>query len=160
MSSKLILNTNVVVVMQEFEKAVKSGYYFVPGRSDLFIHSTGLMELTVYKQDIEIPTITVEDALDRVIIQTHDKTQYLLDVQRYVVNGWGVELNTVYFDMIGSKVCRLFHPEHPASKVYSKEELNEMSWEELKAIAKIRNCFNRGKEVCVNNILKFQEERE
>ena len=65
---KLLLNTNHIVILQEFEKAVLQGYLFVPGRSDLAIHPTGLMELELYNQQLEIPKLSFEDALDVVTI--------------------------------------------------------------------------------------------
>lgn len=157
---KLILNTNHVVILQEFEKAVLQGYLFVPGRSDLFIHPTGLMELQVYKQELEIPKLGYEDALDVVFVATHDKTDFLLQLQKYILSGWRINLNSVYFDAIGTKSCKLVHPEHPVSRVYTKEELDEMSYEELKYVGRLRNCFNRGRDVMVSNILKFQEDRK
>ena len=160
MSSKLILNTNPVVVLQEFEKAVKAGYMFVPGRSDLFIHSTGLMELELHRQELEIPKLGFEDALDKVVVNSHDKTDFLLQLQKYILSGWELHLRTVYFDTIGSKSVRLVHPEHPASKVYSKEELNEMPYDELKQVGRIRKVFNKSRDVMTNQILKFQESRE
>ena len=160
MSSKLILNTNVVVVMQEFEKAVKAGYLFVPGRSDLFIHATGVMELNLYEQELEIPKVSFEEALDKLVISSHDKTDFLLQLQKYILSGWNINLNSIYFDLIGSKVAMLVHPEHPVSRVYSKEELQGMDYEELKRIAKLRNCFNKSRDVMVAKVLQFQEGRE
>ena len=157
---KLIFNTNPVIVIQEFEKAVKSGYRFVSGRSAVTEWHTGMLEIDLYKQEIEIPEITFEQELDIVYVSEYDKLKFILRVQSLVLNGWEIDLNSIDYTITGSKRCKLVHPEHPASKIYSKEELNEMPWEELKAIAKIRNCFNRGKDVCVNNILKFQQERE
>ena len=118
MTSKLILSANHVVVLQEFEKAVLAGYLFVPGRSDLAIHPTGLMELEVYKQQLEIPKLSFEDALDITFVASHDKTDFLLQVQKYILSGWRIDLNSVYFDIIGTKSCKLVHPEHPVSKVY------------------------------------------
>ena len=159
MSSKLILNTNPVVVLQEFEKAVKAGYLFVPGRSDLFIHSTGLMELELYKQELEIPKLGFEDALDKVVVNSHDKTDFLLQLQKYILSGWELDLRTVYFDTIGSKMVRVVHPSHPVSLVYTKEELQEMDYDELKRIAKLRNCFVKSRDVMVNKVLQFQEGR-
>lgn len=157
---KLLLNTNHVVILQEFEKAVLAGYLFVPGRSDLAIHPTGLMELELYKQELEIPKLSYEDALDVVIVATHNKTDFLLQLQKYILSGWRINLNSVYFDVIGTKSCKLVHPEHPVSRVYTKEELDQMPYEELKYVGRLRNCFNRGRDVMVSNILKFQESRE
>ena len=81
------------------------------------------------------------------------------DKKKYVVSGWRIDLNSVYFDVIGTKSCKLVHPEHPVSKVYSKEELDEMDFEELKAISRLRGCFNRQRSVLISNVLKFQEAR-
>ena len=156
---KLLLNTNHVVILQEFEKAVLQGYLFVPGRSDLFIHPTGLMELELYNQQLEIPKLSFEDALDVVTVATHDKTFFLLELQKYILSGWRINLNSIYFDIIGTKSCKLVHPEHPVSRVYTKEELDEMDFEELKAISRLRGCFNRQRSVLISNVLKFQEAR-
>lgn len=156
---KLLLNTNHIVILQEFEKAVLQGYLFVPGRSDLAIHPTGLMELELFKQQLEIPKLSFEDALDVVFVATHDKTDFLLQLQKYILSGWRINLNSVYFDVIGTKSCKLVHPEHPVSRVYTKEELDEMDFEELKAISRLRGCFNRQRSVLISNVLKFQEDR-
>ena len=156
---KLLLNTNHIVILQEFEKAVLQGYLFVPGRSDLAIHPTGLMELELFKQELDIPKLGFEDALDVVVVATHDKTDFLLQIQKYVVSGWRINLNSIYFDVIGTKSCKLVHPEHPVSKVYSKEELDNLDFEELKVISRLRGCFNRQRSVLIANVLKFQEAR-
>lgn len=157
---KLLLNTNHIVILQEFEKAVLQGYLFVPGRSDLFIQPSGLMELELYKQELEVPKLSFEDALDVVIVTTHDKTVFMLELQKYILSGWRIDLKSVYFDVIGSKLCKLIHPEHPVSRNYEKEELQEMDYEELKRIAKLRNCFVKSRDVMVTKVLQFQEGRK
>lgn len=160
MTSKLILSTNHVVMLQEFEKAVLQGYLFVPGRSDLAIHPTGLMELELFKQELEIQKLSFEDALDITFVTTHDKTDFLLQVQKHILSGWRIDLNSIYFDIIGTKSCKLVHPDHPVSKVYSKEELDNLDFEELKVISRLRGCFNRQRSVLIANVLKFQESKE
>lgn len=157
---KLLLNTNHIVILQEFEKAVLQGYLFVPGRSDLSVHPTGLMELELYKQELEIPKLSFEDTLDVVTVNTHDKTVFMLELQKYILSGWRIDLKSVYFDVIGSKLCKLIHPEHPVSRNYEKEELQEMDYEELKRIAKLRNCFVKSRDVMVTKVLQFQEARK
>jgi len=160
MSKKLILNTNPVVIIQEFERAVLQGYFFVPGRSDLFVHASGLMEMELYKQELSVQKIEFEDALDIVTIHNHDKTVFMLEIQKYVLSGWCVDLNTLYYDVVGSKMCRMKHPEHPVSLVYTKEELQAMEYEELKRVAKLRNAFNKSRDVMVTKVLQFQEARK
>ena len=160
MSKKLILNTNHIVVLQEFEKAVLAGYLFVPGRSDLFIHPTGLMELELFKQELEIPKLSFEDALDVVTLVHHDKTSLMLDLQKYILSGWRIDLKNVHFDVVGSKICKLIHPEHPAAIVYDKETLDNLDYEELKRIGRIKGCFNRSRAVMTEQILRYQEKKQ
>lgn len=160
MSKKMLLNTNPVVILAEFEKAVLHDYLFVPGRSDLFISPSGLIELELFRQEMAIPKVTFEDALDVITLVHHDKTSLMLDLQKYILSGWRVDLKSVYYDVVGSKICKLVHPEHPVSKVYSKEELDQMDFEELKAISRLRGCFNRQRSVLIANVLKFQEDRQ
>ena len=157
---KTLINTNPVTIFRDVQEAFKQGYRFVSGRSGITEWHTGMLEIDLYNQEVEIPEITFEQELDIVYVLEYDKLKFILRIQALVLNGWEIDLNSIDYTITGSKRCKLVHPEHPASKIYSKEELNEMPWEELKAIAKIRNCFNRGKDVCVNNILKFQQERE
>lgn len=157
---KMLLNTNHIVILQEFEKAVLQGYLFVPGRSDLSIHPTGLMELELFKQELEIPKLSFEDALDVVVVATHDKTFFLLEIQKYILSGWQIDLNSVYFDAIGTKSCKLVHPEHPVSVQYTKEELDEMSWDEIKVVGKLRQVFNKNRTVMTEQIVRFQEGRK
>ena len=154
---KLILNNNPVVVLQEFEKAVKSGYLFVPGRSDLFIHSTGLMEMELYKQELEIDEISFEDELGIVYLADYDKIKFMLSLQRYVLNGYQIDLNSVVYNIIGTKRCKLIRPDHPSLVCYDEDSLKNMPYEELKQIAKIRKCFNKTKDIMIRNIIKFQQ---
>ena len=160
MSKKLILNTNHIVILQDFEKAVLAGYLFVPGRSDLFIRPTGLMELELFKQELEIPKLGYEDALDVVFVATHDKTDFLLQLQKYILSGWRINLDSIYFDIIGTKSCKLVHPEHPAAILYDKETLDNLDYEELKRIGRIKGCFNRSRAVMTEQILRYQEKKQ
>lgn len=155
---KLIINTNPAVVLQDFEKAVNQGYYFVPGRSDLFVHTSGLIEVELFKQEVQI--VPVEEFTDKVIVQNHDKTSFILDVQRYISSGYQIDLNSVYFDVIGIKYCKMFNPNHPAAITYTKEQLKEMEYDDLKKIAKQLDCFNKSRDMMVSNILRKQEGKQ
>lgn len=157
---KLIIDRNPVIVLREFEDAVKQGYLFVVGRSDLFVEVSGLMQIDLYKQQIESPEITFEQELDIVYVSEYDKLKFILRIQALVLSGWEIDLNSINYSITGSKICKLVHPEHPVSKVYSKEDLDQMDFEELKAISRLRGCFNRQRSVLIANVLKFQEDRQ
>ena len=160
MTSKIILNTNAVIALRDVQEAIKQGYRFVSGRSDITEWHTGMIEIDLYKQEIEVPEITFEQELDIVYVSEYDKLKFILRIQALVLSGWEIDLNSINYSITGSKICKLVHPEHPVSRIYTKEELDEMPYEELKYVGRLRNCFNRGRDIMVNNILKFQESRE
>ena len=157
---KLIIDRNPVIVLREFEGAVKQGYLFVTGRSDLFVEVSGLMQIDLYKQEVEVPEITFEQELDIVYVSEYDKLKFILRIQALVLNGWEIDLNSIDYTITGSKRCKLAHPSHPISLAYTKEQLQEMEYESLKQIARLRNCFNKSRDVMVSKVLQFQEGRE
>ena len=156
---KQILNNNIVLVIKEFEESLKDGWRFVPNKSDLFSSMMGLKELSLYKEDVEIHLYSVEDVLDIAYVESYDKMNFFTCLQKLILSGWEVDLESIIWDDIGTKRVKVKHPNHPASKLYSKEELQEMDFESLKQIAKIRGCFNRQRSVLITNVLKFQEGR-
>ena len=157
---KTLINTNPVTIFRDVQEAFKQGYRFVSGRSGITEWHTGMLEIDLYKQEVEIPEITFEQELDVVYVSEYDRLKFILRIQALVLNGWEIDLNSIDYTITGSKRCKLVHPEHPVSRVYSKEELQGMDYEELKRIAKLRNCFNKSRDVCVTKILQFQEGRE
>ena len=158
MTSKILLQTNPVQLMADFQSALQHGYRFVSARSQLFEHVGGLLELDLYKQDIEIPEIKFEDMLGDVCVVDYCKTKFLLEVQSLVVNEYEIDLDSVSYDTVGTKSCRLIRKNHPSLMKYTKEELDNMDFETLKYIGKMRKCFNRSRSVMVEQILRFQQE--
>lgn len=157
MTSKILLQTNPVQLMDDFQSALQHGYRFVSARSQLFEHVGGLLELDLYKQDVEIPEIKFEDMLGDVWVVDYDKTKFLLEVQVLIVNEYEIDLNSVSYDAVGTKRCRLIRKNHPSLKKYTKEELDNMDYETLKYIGKMRKCFNRSRSVMQEQILRFQQ---
>lgn len=152
---KLLLNTNIHIVLRDYELALKSDYRFVPGRSNLHMSPTGLYELKLYKQDIEIQEVTFESDPETVVVSDYDKNKLLIGLQKYLVNGYTI----IAIEWIGEttkKSLILYNALHPNTRKYFKEELTEMSYEDLKQIGKLRNCFNRSRDVMTNGILKYQ----
>ena len=158
MTSKILLQTNPVQLMADFQSALQHGYRFVSARSQLFEHVGGLLELDLYKQQIEIPEIKFEDMLGDVCVVDYCKTKFLLEVQALIVNEYEIDLNSVSYDTVGTKRCRLIRKNHPSLMKYTKEELDNMDFETLKYIGKMRKCFNRSRSVMQEQILRFQQE--
>ena len=157
---KTLINTNPVTIFRDVQEAFKQGYRFVSGRSGITEWHTGMLEIDLYKQEVEIPEITFEQELDIVYVSEYDKLKFILRIQALVLNGWEIDLNSIDYTITGSKRRKLVHPEHPVSRVYEKEELQQMDYDELKRISKLRNCFNKSRDVMVSKILQFQSGRE
>ena len=147
-------------MIKDFEQALVHGYRFVPGSSDLTEFPSGLLEVQLYKQDIVVDQINFEDELGIVYLADYDKIKFMLALQRYILNGYQVELNSVAYDIIGTKRCKLIRPDHPSLVLYTKEQLDSMDFEELKVISRIRKCFNKSRAVLINNVLKFQQDMQ
>ena len=156
--TKTLLNYNPVVLIKDFEQALLHDYRFVPGSSDLTEFPSGLLEVQLYKQDIVVDQINFEDELGIVYLADYDKIKFMIALQRYVLNGYQVELDSVAYDIIGTKRCKLIRPDHPSLVLYTKEQLDSMDFEELKVISRIRKCFNKSRAVLINNVLKFQQD--
>lgn len=157
---KTILNSNIVTVLKEFQEAVREGYRLEPNKS--FLCNVGMLyELHVFNNtDIQVKLISETEALDTVVICDHDPMKVFFAVQQYVVSDYEIDLNSVLWLPTGTKSVKMVKASHPATKVFSKEELESMPYEEIKEAARYRNCFNRSKEQMIRNILKFQEERK
>lgn len=154
--SKLILNQNIHVVLQEFQEAIREGYRFTP-KSDLFTSMSGLNELYLYKSDVEVVVLTHEDAFEKAVVEDYNKQKVLLAVQQLVLSGYEIKPESVLWDSLGTKRIVMFNVEHPNNKVFTKEELEDMDYEELKQIARLRNAFNRSRSVMAAGVLKYQE---
>lgn len=157
---KTLINTNPVTIFRDVQEAFKQGYRFVSGRSGITEWHTGMLEIDLYKQEVEVPEITFEQELDIVYVSEYDKLKFILRIQALVLNGWEIDLNSIDYTITGSKRCKLVHPSHPVSLAYTKEQLQEMDYDELKRIAKLRNSFNKSRDVMVSKVLQFQEGRE
>ena len=152
---KLILSNNIHVILKEYESALNQGFRFIPERSNLHMSPTGLYELELYKQDIEIQEVTFESDPETVVVSDYDKNKLLIGLQKYLVNGYTIT-DIQWVSEITLKSVKVYNELHPNTRQYSKEELTEMSYEDLKQVGKLRNCFNRSRDVMTNGILKYQ----
>lgn len=156
--SVIISDNNPTMLFKHAEEMFNKGYRFVPARSNVYEWPQGLIDIDLYKQDLEITPVTFEEAGHVVVINHYDKIKFMIELQKYVLSGYTLDLNSVYYDLIGSKTCKVMNANHPNNIKYTLEELQEMKYEDLKQVAKLRNCFNRNKQTMIGLILRFQEE--
>ena len=159
MTSKLILNTNIHTILAEFQEAIREGYRFTP-KSDLFTSMSGLHELYLYKSDIEVAVLTHEDAFEKVVVEDYNKQKVLLAIQQLVLSGYEIKPESVLWDSLGTKRVVMFSVQHPNNKVYTKGELEDMDYEGLKQVGRLRNAFNRSRAVMQEQILRYQQDNK
>lgn len=153
---KTIANSNIIILLNDLQEAIQEGYRLVPNKS--FLETYPLNEITLYKEDVDVAELSEYDALPKVTVESYDAMAVLFDVQRFIVNGYEIQ-DSVFWLGVGTKRVPMFKPTHLANVVYTKDELDEMEYELLKEVGRVRNCFNRSRSVMVNNILKFQDEQ-
>ncbi|MNG18858.1 hypothetical protein D3C87_1675590 [compost metagenome] len=117
----------------------------------------GLHEIELYKIEQNFAPMTDEETPAHVLVSTYEANNALKGIQPYIVNGYVVE--KIDWMELGYKYISLDKPSHSSYRVFTKEELNEMSYDALKEHAKVIGCFNRSKDQMIRNILKIQEEK-
>lgn len=152
---KKILNKSYVLFVQDVVNAIKEGYYVVNSNAG-WVGTSFLYDINLFKLT-EAPTFNLIDD-NRHTIQEYDAQKFLNKLQEAILSGFVVDIDTLYWDNVGLKSVQCFNPNHPKNIKYTKEQLDELSWEEIKDIAKLYNKTGRDRSLLVNHILKSQEE--
>lgn len=155
---KSLVQSNIVLLLRDMVESINDKYLFIPDKSNLDC-SPFLYEITLYKEKFEIETIDLITVGKTVVIREYDKTTFLSEVQKYVVNGYELDLNSVYWDIAGIKMVTLVNHNHVDVPSYTNKQLEDLEWEELKAVGRMYFVKGRDRQALVHNILKAQEQR-
>jgi len=153
---KLIIGSNPVNVFSEFENAIKQGYRFIDKKSDITEWSTGMLQLDVYSVE-QLDTIDYNKEVT-VVISERDKYDFVKKFQQFVVQGYSPDYDSLNYNFMNFKTCEFVNLDHPSNIKYTREQLENMSYEELKEVGKSLDCFNRSREVMTQAILKTNGE--
>lgn len=153
---KLIIGSNPVNVFSEFENAIKQGYRFVENKSDVTEWSTGMLQLDVYSVD-QLDTVDYNKEVT-VFISERDKYDFVKKFQQLVIQGYSPDYGSLNYNFMHFKTCEFVNLDHPSNIKYTREQLENMSYEELKEVGKSLDCFNRSREVMTQAILKTNGE--
>jgi hypothetical protein len=149
---KKILNTNIVTFLHELQEAIREGCCVVPGKS--YLSTAFIFDLDLYKEDVDIPQLSVTDKVQEQVIEEYAADAFLQEMQKFVMNGYDLDLESIWWDSTGVKTAKMILSDNPLIKDWTEEELKELTYEELKVIASYRNCFHRAKGVMIAAILK------
>lgn len=153
-----LVETNPVILLNKIQDSIRNGYRLIPNKS-LLDHYL-LYDITLYKEDTDINVLTDYDAPDTLFVESYDSMAFLFTVQMYVVNDYEIVEESVNWFDTGTKRCTMKKANHLCTRVFEKQELQDMDYEDLKTAARVRGCFNRSRDVMVSGILNFQEGRK
>lgn len=155
---KTILESNPIVLFREMQQAIKDGWRLKPNAS--FFNNYPLYEISMFKEDVNVKRVLEDEATETAIIADYDANKILFLAQRFIVSGYDIDLASIVWDDVGGKRMKLFKASHPNNIIYSREALDEMPYEELKQVGRLRNAFNRSRETMILGILKYQENKQ
>lgn len=151
-----ILESNPVVFLVEFEKAVRDNWKLqdcVEGRpSHAFIHSLNLFK----GFSPEVERITSEICT----IDEYDSFEFLKKLQNAVLNDFELQVESVRWDTLGRKLCKLVNKNYVEPAVYTKQQLEDMEYEVLKKIGKQADVFHRSRDIMINRIIEKQQSQQ
>ena len=152
-----ITEGNIVNLLIKMQEAIQEGWRLVPNKS--WLSYAFVNEITLYKESVDIKKVEDFEA-EQITVLDFDANKFLFELQSCIVSGFEMQLDTLSWDNIGTKRVVLTRSQHPAMLTYTKEQLQEMSYDELKYIAKCLDCFHRSKDQMIRNILIKQEEKK
>lgn len=152
---KHLLDYNPINLIDDYIAAINKGWRYTKD-SRFYMQPSGMYSLTVFEGGAVDGCLDLTEGL--VLLAEYDATQYVKNIQQLVLNKYTMKPSSVLFSITGVKKATFILEGHPQFTVYTKEQLDEMDYEELKVIGRSRDAFNRGRSVMVSNILKYQEE--
>ena len=141
-----IVESNPHIFIQRFVEAVSKQYYLENSNRG-WIVDLSLKELNMYKQRDQ--PVYENMQYGEVIISDYDTQCFLEKLQGAVIQKGDVDVNSLYWDMAGVKSVKVI-----LSAPYTKEELDDMDWEDLKEVCKKQGVSGRDRSVIINKYLK------
>jgi len=173
MSTKQIVETNIVTFLSEVQAAIKEGYY-VDNTIAGYPSNGTLKEVLLFKEPKLAPKKS-NHLVKRIDVSEYDAALFLLAFQEAVLEGYLLDEEAVRWDSLkivgmqkapepvivnrgnvnGGSVVEIMPPE---VKVYSRKALKDMDYQELKLLAQQIGTFHRSKDIMAKNTYtKLQE---
>jgi len=159
MSYKVLSETNPVLFIQDFVETIKTtNYRFDYEKSTVVTYP--VCEAVLHDTpDYKTFVFDVENVQANAIIDSRGWHVFLSTLQDYVLSGWEPDITAFNWDVIlGGIQIVVRNPSHPSLVKYTKEEMDNLEWEELKRIGRCHNLSGRDRRLLTNNILKAMEE--
>lgn len=152
---KNIVANNPVAFLSEFTNLVRDGWVLNPNDSVVMFPR---YETSLVKQKDDLPQLVeFKPNATELVVEAPSFGELCEKLQFFLNQYWELDYSSLNANLAGMSSVRVWREKHLAVQNYSKEELQNMEWEQLKLLARSYNCFNRNKDICIYNIIKQQE---
>lgn len=150
-----ISESNSYTFMSKFLEAVKDGWRAV-NTNEGYISQAFLYEIKMFpKEENEeiIPLFTEH----KISIESYDAMNFVMQVQTAALQGYEFDMKS--FDWMATSVKRIKgeNKSHPKAKVYTREELDEMDWNDLRPLFQSYGIKGRHRDTVTVALMKAQQ---
>lgn len=136
--------------------AFQNGWKLKPEANEGHPSFAFLSEIKLFKgYSVEV----IPDTRQQVVVSEYDAMDFLKCVYNAVANGFELDVNSIYWDSVGKKSCILNNPNYIEIKHYTKKELEDMDWTDLKKTGRMYGHGGRDRNLLINRILESQKEK-
>lgn len=147
-------NNNPHIFIRELINAIQEGYR-IKNTNEGTISQAFILELKLFK-DVDV-TIT-EQSDYKVTITEHDAQKFILALQNVLLNGYTADESSLVWDSVGIKQINVENKNHPKAKIYTREELDALPWDDLRSLFQSYGIRGRQREVVTVALMKAQQE--
>jgi hypothetical protein len=142
-----IVESNPHIFIERFIDAIKDGYV-VQNTNSGYVSDGALKEINLFKSKDEY-YCTKSLEYGETVISDYDSQKFLEKLQGAVIQKADVDVNSLYWGLVGSKSVKVI-----LSPPHTKEELDNMDWEDLKEVCRKQGVSGRDRSVIINRYLK------
>jgi len=150
-----IVERNPTLFVQVVASAIADGWK-VSTKNEGVVTEFPLFSVQLFKghgYTVEVELNTDKEA----VISEYDSMVFLSQLQQAVMNGFILDVESVQWDVTGKKVARLTNPNYIKFRKYTKDELENLQWEDLKKVMLHYDIRGKQRSVIVAKILNMQE---
>ena len=142
-----IIEQNPCIFVERFVAAIKHGYV-VENSNRGWIVDGALKEINLFKSKDEYYCANILE-YGETVISDYDAQAFLEKLQGALWQKADVSVESLYWDMSGVKSVKVV-----LSAPHTKEQLDEMDWEDLKEVCRKQGVSGRDRAVIINRYLK------
>lgn len=149
-----ISNANPHIFIRDLIAAIEDGWRILP-TNEGSISQAFILELKLFK-DVDVTSTELQDY--KVTLAEHDAQKFIVALQNALLNGYTVNESSLVWDSMGIKQINVENKNHPKAKIYTREELDALPWDDLRSLFQSYGIRGRQREVVTVALMKAQQE--